>query len=99
MGIQVHFAVKSTEKLKEPRDFKVVLLNDNYTTMDFVVDVLVLIFNKDRAEAEKIMMNIHRKGRDVAGAYSFDIARTKAAQVHALAEQSDFPLRCEIEPV
>jgi ATP-dependent Clp protease adaptor protein ClpS len=99
MGMPVHFASKKAEKLKEPGAYNVVLLNDNYTTMDFVVDVLVFIFNKNRAEAESIMINVHRKGRGVAGVYSFDIARTKAAQVHTLAGQYDFPLRCEIEPV
>ncbi|MDR0662716.1 MAG: ATP-dependent Clp protease adaptor ClpS [Spirochaetaceae bacterium] len=99
MGMPVHFASKKAEKLKEPGAFNVVLLNDNYTTMDFVVDILIGIFNKSSIEAERIMMNIHRKGRGVAGAYSFDIARTKAAQVHALAGQYDFPLRCEVEPV
>jgi ATP-dependent Clp protease adaptor protein ClpS len=99
METTVHRASKKAVKLKEPGDFKVILLNDNYTTMDFVVDALILIFNKDRAEAERIMINVHRKGRGVAGAYPFDIARTKAAQVHALAKQYNFPLRCEIEPV
>jgi ATP-dependent Clp protease adaptor protein ClpS len=99
MGMPVHFASKKAAKLKEPGDFKVILLNDNYTTMDFVVEALILIFNKDRAEAERVMINVHRNGRGVAGEYSFDIARTKAAQVHALAAQYNFPLRCEIEPV
>ncbi|MDR0383686.1 MAG: ATP-dependent Clp protease adaptor ClpS [Spirochaetaceae bacterium] len=98
MGTSVDFAVKNTEKLKEPSDFKVVLLNDNYTSMDFVIDVLVLIFNKNEAEAERIMMDVHRKGRGVVGSYALDIARTKAEQVHALAVQNEFPLRCVIEP-
>jgi ATP-dependent Clp protease adaptor protein ClpS len=98
MGSQVDFAVRKTEKLKEPSDFKVVLLNDDYTSMDFVVDVLVLIFNKNEADAERIMMDVHRKGRAVVGVYTRDIACTKAGQVHSLAKQNDFPLRCVIEP-
>ncbi|MDR1363011.1 MAG: ATP-dependent Clp protease adaptor ClpS [Spirochaetaceae bacterium] len=99
MGALVDFDVKRTEKIKEPEDMNVVLLNDNYTSMDFVVDILVLIFHKSEAEAERVMMNVHREGRGVAGAYSLDIARTKVSQVHSLAEQNDFPLRCVIEPL
>jgi ATP-dependent Clp protease adaptor protein ClpS len=98
MGSQVDFAVRKAEKLKKPSDFKVVLLNDNYTSMDFVIDVLVLIFNKNEADAERIMMDVHRKGRAVVGIYTLDIAHTKAEQVHSLARQNDFPLRCVIEP-
>ncbi|MDR2658842.1 MAG: ATP-dependent Clp protease adaptor ClpS [Spirochaetaceae bacterium] len=98
MGASVHFAVKKTEKLKKPEDVKIVLLNDNYTTMDFVVDVLVLIFHKNETEAERIMMDVHRKGRGVVGTYTHDIALTKASQVHTLAEQNGFPLRCVLEP-
>lgn len=98
MGTAIDFLVKRAEKLKEPEDFNVVLLNDNYTSMDFVVDVLVLIFNKDEQEAERIMMDVHRKGRGVVGKYTLDIAVTKSEQVHSLAEQNNFPLRCVLEP-
>jgi ATP-dependent Clp protease adaptor protein ClpS len=98
MGTALDFAVKRSEKLKEPEDFNVVLLNDNYTSMDFVVDVLVLIFHKDENEAERIMMDVHQKGRGVVGRYTLDIAITKSEQVHSLAEQNNFPLRCVIEP-
>ena len=98
MGTAIDFLVKRAEKLKEPEDFNVVLLNDNYTSMDFVVDVLVLIFNKDEREAERIMMDVHRKGRGVVGKYTLDIAVTKSEQVHSLAEQNNFPLRCVLEP-
>jgi ATP-dependent Clp protease adaptor protein ClpS len=99
MGSAVDFAVRKTEKLKEPEDFKVVLLNDNYTSMDFVVDVLVLIFHKSESEAERIMLDVHRAGRGIVGTYSLDIARTKAEQVHSLAKMNNFPLRCVVEPV
>ncbi|MDR0684252.1 MAG: ATP-dependent Clp protease adaptor ClpS [Spirochaetaceae bacterium] len=98
MGAAIDLLVKRAEKLKEPEDFNVVLLNDNYTSMDFVVDVLVLIFNKDEQEAERIMMDVHRKGRAVVGKYTLDIAVTKSEQVHSLAEQNNFPLRCVLEP-
>ena len=98
MGTAIDFLVKRAERLKAPEDFNVVLLNDNYTSMDFVVDVLVLIFNKDEQEAERIMMDVHRKGRGVVGKYALDIALTKSEQVHSLAEQNNFPLRCVLEP-
>ena len=98
MGTALDFAVKKESKLKEPEDFNLVLLNDDYTSMDFVVDVLVLIFHKDENEAKRLMMDIHRNGRGVAGTYTLDIAITKSAQVHSLAEQNNFPLRCVIEP-
>jgi ATP-dependent Clp protease adaptor protein ClpS len=98
MGIELDFAVKRAEKLKGPEDFNVVILNDNYTSMDFVVDVLVLVFHKNENEAERIMMDVHRKGRGVVGTYTLDIALTKTAQVHSLAEQNNFPLRCVLEP-
>jgi ATP-dependent Clp protease adaptor protein ClpS len=98
MGTGLDFAVKKAEKLKEPENFNVVLLNDNYTSMDFVVDVLVLIFHKDEKEAEHIMMDVHRKGRGVVGTYTLDIALTKTDQVHELAERNNFPLRCVLEP-
>jgi ATP-dependent Clp protease adaptor protein ClpS len=99
MGTSVDFTVKKAEKLKEPEDINVVFLNDNYTSMDFVIDILVMIFHKNESEAERIMMEVHRKGRGIAGTYSPDIARTKVLQVHSLAEQNNFPLRCVLEPL
>jgi ATP-dependent Clp protease adaptor protein ClpS len=97
MGTSLDFAVRKKEKLKEPEDYKVLLLNDNYTSMDFVVDVLVIIFRKNEAEAERIMMDIHRKGKAIVGTYTYDIAQTKSAQVHSLAAQNNFPLCCIVE--
>jgi ATP-dependent Clp protease adaptor protein ClpS len=88
---------KKGQKLQEPRDFKVVLLNDNYTTKEFVVEVLKLIFHKNPEEANRIMLNVHHKGRGVVGVYAWDIANTKANQVHAIARQYEYPLRCVIE--
>jgi ATP-dependent Clp protease adaptor protein ClpS len=78
--------------------YRVVLLNDDYTTMDFVVAVLELVFHKPALEAEKIMLDVHKNGRGVAGLYTEDIARTKASQVHTLAAQKQFPLACVVEP-
>ena len=93
------FAVKPTEQLKEPDEYRVVLLNDDYTTMEFVVAVLMSVFAKCREEADRIMLDVHRRGRGVVGAYPWDIALTKAEQVHALARQREFPLRCLVEKV
>jgi len=87
------------EKLKEPDEFMVILLNDNYTSMDFVVEVLMIIFHKDPLDANKIMMDVHKKGKGIVGQYPWDIAATKMEQVHAAARKNDFPLRCIVEPV
>jgi ATP-dependent Clp protease adaptor protein ClpS len=88
---------KKEEKTKEPEDFRVILLNDHYTTMDFVVDILILLFRKSEVEANQIMMDIHRNGRGIVGVYPWDIAQTKRDQVHCIAQEHDFPLRCTIE--
>ena len=89
---------KTTPKIKEPQDYRVILLNDNYTTMDFVVEVLMIIFNKSLVDANKIMLDVHKKGKGIVGQYSWDIAATKAEQVHAAARENEFPLRCIVEP-
>ena len=90
---------RDEEKLKEPRECVVVLLNDNYTTRDFVVEVLKLVFHKDPAEAKRIMLNVHHKGRGLVGVYTWDIALTKVNQVHYIAKQYDYPLKCIVEEV
>jgi len=89
---------KSREKVKEPDEFKVILLNDHYTTMEFVVEVLMVIFHKGIEDANRIMLDVHRKGRGIVGVYTWDIAATKTEQVHAAAKANEFPLRCIIEP-
>lgn len=89
---------KPEEEVREPEMFRVILHNDDYTTMDFVVEVLVTIFRKDIISATKIMLDVHRKGRGLVGTYTYDIARTKADQVHQLAREREFPLKCSVEP-
>lgn len=91
-------ASKINERNKEPEQFKVILLNDHYTTMDFVVEVLMIIFHKGIEDANRIMLDVHRKGRGVVGSYTWDIAVTKTEQVHVAAKSSGFPLRCIVEP-
>jgi ATP-dependent Clp protease adaptor protein ClpS len=85
------------KELKEPDMYKVVLHNDDYTTKEFVVEVLQIVFQKPAIEATKIMMDVHKKGRGVVGVYTWDIAQTKVTQVHRLAKEQEFPLRCTIE--
>jgi ATP-dependent Clp protease adaptor protein ClpS len=91
-------ASKKNEKIKEPEEFKVILLNDHYTTMEFVVEVLMVIFHKNIIDANRIMLDVHRKGRGVVGVYTWDIASTKTEQVHIAARANEFPLRCVVEP-
>jgi ATP-dependent Clp protease adaptor protein ClpS len=86
------------QELKEPSMYKVVLHNDDYTTKEFVVEVLRTVFHKPAVEATKIMMDVHKKGRGVVGVYTWDIAQTKVAQVHQMAKEREFPLKCSVEP-
>ena len=88
---------KPKEKTKRPEMFKVVLLNDDYTTMEFVVLVLQQVFNKPEPEAYRIMMKVHIEGRGVCGAYTYEIAETKVETVHEMAQENGFPLRATIE--
>ncbi len=84
-------------ELEEPQMFKVLLHNDDYTSMDFVVEVLIGIFHKTHDQAEQIMLQIHEKDKAVCGVYSFEIAQTKAEQVKQRAKQNEFPLLATIE--
>lgn len=81
----------------EPEEFRVILLNDDFTTMEFVISVLMTIFHKTLPQATRIMLDVHRKGRGTVGEYSYDIASTKINQVHQLARQMGFPLKCTME--
>jgi ATP-dependent Clp protease adaptor protein ClpS len=83
--------------LDEPRMFRVILHNDHYTTMDFVVEVIMKVFHKTAAEAIKIMLDIHRKGAGACGVYVYDIAVTKVSQVHRMARKREYPLKCSCE--
>lgn len=88
---------REKEELKEPDEYRVILLNDDYTTMEFVVSVLMSVFHKALPDAQKIMLDVHMKGRGVVGLFPYDIAATKINQVHELARQNGFPLRCTME--
>ena len=84
-------------ELHEPQMFKVLLHNDDYTSMDFVVEVLMDIFHKTHVQAEQIMLQIHEKDKAICGVYSFEIAQTKAQQVKQRAKENEFPLLATIE--
>lgn len=88
---------KTHEKIKEPPAYKVILHNDDYTTMDFVVQILMNVFHKSKEEAISIMLNVHRKGTGLCGVYVKEIAETKVAIVGEIALQHEFPLRCTME--
>ena len=90
-------AVRSRSRTKRPRRFKVVLHNDDYTTREFVIDVLQTVFHKATVEATRIMLTVHHKGKGVCGVYSRDIAATKVDQVVRAAREHGFPLRCTME--
>jgi ATP-dependent Clp protease adaptor protein ClpS len=84
-------------KLRKPPLYQVVLLNDDYTPMEFVVDVLQRIFSLDRMRATRVMLEVHTKGKGVCGVYTFEIAETKVAQVMTYARQHQHPLLCTME--
>jgi len=85
------------DQVKKPQLYKVILLNDDYTTMDFVVDILVKVFNKESREAIRIMLNVHKQGRGVCGVYTYDVAVSKTNTVGRLAQMHEFPLKCICE--
>jgi ATP-dependent Clp protease adaptor protein ClpS len=95
--VKVVERTQTQEKLARPRRYKVLLHNDDYTTMEFVVWVLQSVFNHDETTATQIMLHVHRTGSGVAGVYSRDVAETRVAQVDALAKDHEFPLRCSME--
>ena len=88
---------KARDRTKRPELYKVLLHNDDYTSMDFVVDVLETVFAKSPAEAYRIMMHVHQHGIGVAGVYTHEVAETHVAEVHSLAAEAGYPLRASME--
>lgn len=84
-------------RLKPPSLYMVLMHNDDYTTMEFVVEILQEVFSKTLPEANRIMLNIHQKGVGLCGAYPLEVGETKVAKVHALAQDAGFPLRCSLK--
>jgi ATP-dependent Clp protease adaptor protein ClpS len=88
---------ETEKKLKKPPLYKVLLHNDDYTTMEFVVYILQSVFHHPPTKATQIMLHVHRRGIGVAGVYTYEIAETKVNQVHELAKKYEFPLKCSME--
>jgi ATP-dependent Clp protease adaptor protein ClpS len=89
--------VRTDYDTKEPPMYKVLLLNDDYTTMEFVVHILMAVFRKSVEEATSIMLNVHRRGVGMCGVYTFEIAETKVETVIRMARDNGHPLRCTME--
>ena len=90
--------IRDEIETEEPPLYKVILLNDHYTTMEFVVHILELVFHRSRADAAMIMLAVHQDGSGIAGIYTKEVAETKIAIVHTIAKQHEFPLKCIMEP-
>ncbi|MEM7661819.1 MAG: ATP-dependent Clp protease adapter ClpS [Pseudomonadota bacterium] len=93
----VDLATKTRIKTKKPSLYRVVIMNDDYTPMEFVVFVLERIFGKNHEDAYKIMLHVHNHGLGVCGIYTYEVAETKVAQVRDLARRNEHPLRCDLE--
>ena len=91
-------AVEKRQNTEKPRQYKVILHNDNYTTRDFVVFLLMTVFGKGEPDAVRIMLHVHNNGIGVAGVYTYEVAETKVATVIELARQNEYPLMCTLEP-
>ncbi|EDZ61815.1 ATP-dependent Clp protease, adaptor protein ClpS [Sulfurimonas gotlandica GD1] len=97
MAINTDLELYNEVKLKHPKKYKVFLLNDDYTSMDFVIDILITIFHKSYSQAESIMLDIHKKERGLCGVYTHEIAETKVMQVRRKAKDNGFPLKAMME--
>jgi ATP-dependent Clp protease adaptor protein ClpS len=98
LGIVTRTRTKTAKKLKEPPLYRVLLHNDDYTTREFVVDVLRSVFHRPEPEAVQIMLHVHHNGIGVAGVYTFEVAEMKVQEVNDLARQREYPLMLSIEP-
>jgi ATP-dependent Clp protease adaptor protein ClpS len=97
MATKHEHGIESEISVAYPKQYNVFLLNDDYTSMDFVVDILMTIFRKNFQDAHRIMIEIHQKGRGLCGVYSYEIAETKIHQVGSLARENGFPLKAIME--
>ena len=88
---------RTEDEVDEPPMYRVLLHNDDYTTMEFVVEILMSVFNKSPEESVQIMFNVHRNGIGVCGVYTFEVSETKVNAVHSIAHERGFPLKCTME--
>ena len=96
-GTVIERRTRTQSKTKRPAMYKVILLNDDYTPMEFVVELLKTVFHKPHAEATRIMLWVHQNGMGIAGVYPFEVAETKVRTVEELAHQAEYPLKCVME--
>ena len=97
MATHTDYELSQEVIIKYPKMYKVFILNDDYTSMDFVIDILITVFHKSYGQAEKIMLDIHKKERGLCGVYTHEIAETKVIQVHRKAKDNGFPLKATME--
>jgi len=97
MAIHTNYELNEEVMTKYPKKYKVFILNDDYTSMDFVIDVLMTFFHKSYEEAENIMLEVHKKERGLCGIYTYEIAETKVMQVIKKAQDNGFPLKATME--
>ncbi|ABB43739.1 ATP-dependent Clp protease adaptor protein ClpS [Sulfurimonas denitrificans DSM 1251] len=97
MATNIDLETKEKVKIKYPKKYKVLLLNDDYTSMEFVIDILITIFHKNYEQAHQIMLEIHKKTKGICGIYTYEIAETKVMQVHKKARDNGFALRATME--
>ena len=96
-GLERGVATKTREKTKKPSMYRVILMNDDYTPMEFVISILMGIFKKSQEEATQVMLNVHQTGIGTCGVYTFEVAETKVAQVMDAAKRNQHPLQCTLE--
>jgi ATP-dependent Clp protease adaptor protein ClpS len=94
---ELHDEVSEELELEEPKKYQVLLLNDDFSTMDFVIEILTKVFRKSLSQSEIIMLNIHNNGKEICGVYTKEIAFTKVAQVKSMARKAKFPLKAIAE--
>jgi len=97
LSTKKEFELDNELALMEPKQYMVLLLNDDYTSMDFVVEVLMNIFHKNYQEAEQIMLDVHQKDKGICGVYTYEVAETKVMQVSKLAREQGYPLKATME--
>ncbi|MCF6330929.1 MAG: ATP-dependent Clp protease adaptor ClpS [Sulfurimonas sp.] len=97
MATNIEHELACDIQVKYPKKYKVLILNDDYTSMEFVIDILISIFHKTYEEAKDIMLDVHKKEKGICGIYTHEIAETKVLIVHKKAKDSGFPLQCILE--
>ena len=97
MSLHTNYELSDEVQVKYPKKYKVFILNDDYTSMDFVIDILITFFHKSYEEAENIMLEVHKKERGLCGTYTQEIAETKVLQVIKKAQDNGFPLKATME--